>query len=244
MKVLITGAKGFLGKNFIKKLKEKGQLYSIYEYDVDNTLEDLDYYCQNADAIFHFAAVQRPKTGESYRNNISLTERILSILDQHNNKCPIIFSSSIQAELDNEYGVSKKSEEQLLLSYGKKTGAHIFVFRFPNMFGTMSKPNYTSVVSTFCYNISHNLPVTINNPTSVIKLAYVNDVIDYVLSRFENDNGFGGIEYYPFYVSINLAELLYCITSLKINEKCEIAKLENEFVKKIESVYNWLSEIE
>lgn len=188
MNILITGAKGFIGKNLIAELKNikegKAIGYNVspdmelYEYDIDTDQTLLYDYCRNADFVFHLAGVNRPKEqGEFMAGNFGFTSILLNTLKKYGNKCPVMLASSIQAELKNPYGLSKKAGEELLFNYGKETGAEVCVFRFPNVFGKWCRPNYNSAVATFCHNIAHDLPIQVNDRSVNMTLVYIDDVI-------------------------------------------------------------------
>ena len=173
MKILVTGAKGFVGKNLVETLKNvrdgkdtKRNLAvdEIYEYDIDSSEKDLNEYCKNADFICHLAGVNRPKEeNEFMEGNFGFTSTLLELLKKHNNKAPILITSSIQASLDNPYGKSKKAGEDLMFSYGKENGVKALVYRLPNVFGKWCRPNYNSAVATFCHNIANDLEIAVNN---------------------------------------------------------------------------------
>lgn len=188
MNILITGAKGFVGKNLVAFLaairdgkdKTTGLTndLSLLEYDLDTDPARLDDYCARADFVFHLAGVNRPKEqGEFMEGNFGFTSTLLDLLKKHRNTCPIMLSSSIQAELDNPYGQSKKAGEELLFAYGREVGAKVLVYRFPNLFGKWCRPNYNSAVATFCHNIAHGLPITVNDRNAVLTLCYIDDVV-------------------------------------------------------------------
>ena len=193
MNVLVTGAKGFVGKNLcaalynIKDGKDKTRptlcIENVYEYDVDNSPADLDRFCALADFVFHLAGVNRPKTQEEFmQGNLGFTSLLLDTLKKQNNKCPVMLSSSIQASLigryaDGEYGKSKKAGEELFFEYGAKEGVQVCVYRFPNLFGKWCKPNYNSAVATFCHNTANDLPITINDRAIELELLYIDDLL-------------------------------------------------------------------
>lgn len=188
MKILVTGAKGFIGRNLVATLqniregKDKSfgvpETLTVYEYDVDSDASSLDNYCRECDFVFHLAGVNRPKEqSEFMEGNFGFTSALLKTLKKHGNHCPIMISSSIQAELDNAYGASKKAGEDLIFSYGKETGAEVYVYRYPNVFGKWCRPNYNSAIATFCHNIANNLPIKVNDPSVVMKLVYIDDVV-------------------------------------------------------------------
>jgi len=183
MKVLITGANGFIAKNLIEHLKRDENI-KIYLYSRKDSFNILEAYLKEVDFIFHLAGVNRPKDNkEFYEGNSKLTQTIVNILLKENKNTPILLSSSIQSELDNDYGKSKLEAEQSLLEYSKKTDADIYIYKLPNVFGKWSKPNYNSVISTWCYNISHDLEIQVNNKSAELNLVYVDDVIKSFVSK-------------------------------------------------------------
>ncbi len=201
MKILITGAKGFVGRNFVENLKniQSGKdrvhpvsIEEIYEYDVDSTKEQLDMYCQNADFVFNFAGVNRPQNNEEFMaGNFGFASDLLNTLKKYNNTCPVMLSSSIQATLigrygQSDYGKSKLAGEELFFSYGKETGAKVLVYRFANLFGKWSRPNYNSVIATFCNNIANDLPIQVNDPSTELTLVYIDDLMEELLLALQN----------------------------------------------------------
>ena len=199
MNILITGAKGFVGRNLVETLKtirdgknrtRKLSIYGIYEYDLDTDPALLSEYCAEADFVFHLAGVNRPKNQEEFmQGNFGFTSTLLNTLKECGNTCPVMLSSSIQATLigryDSEYGRSKRAGEELFFSYAKETGAKVLVYRFPNLFGKWCRPNYNSAVATFCHNIAHDLPITVNDPTVQLELLYIDDLVDEMLDALE-----------------------------------------------------------
>lgn len=201
MKILVTGAKGFVGKNLcealknIKDGKERTRpnllIEEIFEYDIDNNLCELEKYCKDADFVFNLAGVNRPKTQEEFmKGNFGFASTLLETLKKYDNKAPIMLSSSIQATLigryaEGEYGKSKKAGEDLFFDYQKETGANVYVYRFPNLFGKWCRPNYNSVVATFCYNIANDLPIMVNDRNTELELLYVDDLVDEMLNLLE-----------------------------------------------------------
>ncbi len=197
MKILITGAAGFVGKNLaaalnnIKDGKDRTHpeltVDSVYLYDVDTDPRLLEEYCQKADFVFNLAGVNRPETQEEYMSgNAGFAQRLLDTLKQHGNRCPVMLSSSIQATLvgryNSEYGRSKKAGEDLFFSYAEQTGAKVLVYRFPNVFGKWCRPNYNSAVATFCHNIANDLPITVQDPGIQLTLLYIDDLVDEMLA--------------------------------------------------------------
>ncbi len=202
MKILVTGANGFVGKNLcanLRNLKEgkdktRPQLLieDIFEYDIDNNLADLEKYCEQADFVFNLAGVNRPQTQEEFmQGNFGFASTLLDALKKHGNKCPVMLSSSIQATLigryaDGEYGKSKKAGEELFFDYEKNGGGKVFVYRFPNLFGKWCRPNYNSAVATFCNNIANDLPITVNDRNIELELLYIDDLVNEMLNLLEN----------------------------------------------------------
>lgn len=188
MNILVTGANGFIGKNLCATLhniqQEKDKSFEIspalhlFAFDVADDPALLDEYCAKADFVFNLAGVNRPKDqAEFMQGNFGFASTLLGTLKKHKNTCPVMLSSSTQAALDNPYGQSKKAGEELFFQYEMDTGAQVLVYRFPNVFGKWCRPNYNSAVATFCYQIAHDLPITINDPSVVMKLVYIDDVV-------------------------------------------------------------------
>ena len=204
MKILVTGAKGFVGKNLcaaLKNLKDGKDktrpalsIEDIFEYDIDSTPSDLETYCEQADFVFNLAGVNRPQTQEEFmQGNFGFASTLLDTLRQYNNKCPVMLSSSIQATLigryaQGEYGKSKKAGEELFFDYEQKGGGQVCVYRFPNLFGKWCRPNYNSAVATFCNNIANDLPITVNDRAIELELLYIDDLVTEMLDLLE-DNG-------------------------------------------------------
>ena len=176
MKVLVTGANGFVGRNLISNLRLNKEI-EIFSYDKESTIEELDKYTKECDFVYHLAGVNRPEKPEEFmEGNFGFTSTLLDKLKENNNKCPIMISSSIQAELDNDYGKSKKAGEDLIIEYGKENNVKTFIYRFPNLFGKWCRPNYNSVIATWCYNVSHNLEIMVNDRDKELNLVYIDDV--------------------------------------------------------------------
>src|SRR5690606_9051117 len=163
-KILVTGANGFVGKNLVAELRNQGH-EELYLFNRENSPEDLEKFTKDCDFVFHLAGVNRPlNESEFMEGNHCLTSQLLQFLKKHDNKAPVLITSSIQAEKDNPYGKSKKAGEDELYTYAKQTAAKVFVYRLPNLFGKWSKPNYNTVVATYCYNVARNLEIQVNNP--------------------------------------------------------------------------------
>lgn len=178
MKILITGANGFVGKNLVAELKNKGYT-DLLSFDIATDKALLGEFAKECEFVFHLAGVNRPKKDEEFmQGNFGFTSELLALLKKHGNKAPILITSSIQAEKDNEYGKSKKAGEDLVFDYGRDNGVQTMVYRLPNLFGKWSQPNYNSVVSTFCYNIARDIDIQINDPDTTLTLCYIDDVLD------------------------------------------------------------------
>ncbi len=200
MKILVTGAYGFVGKNLCQSLKniKEGKdrtrsivIDEIYEYDIDTPKEYLDLYASSADFVFNLAGVNRPKDEKEFmEGNFGFASRLLECLKASKNKCPVMISSSVQATLigrygESDYGKSKLAGEELIFNYGKETGAKVLVYRFPNLFGKWSRPNYNSAVATFCNNIANDLPIQVNDPSVMLELLYIDDLVEEMLNALE-----------------------------------------------------------
>lgn len=200
MKILITGAKGFVGKNLsaalqnIKDNKDRTRpdikIDELYLYDIDSSKELLETACEKADFVFNLAGANRPKDPADFKNvNFGFASELLETLIKYNNKCPVMLSSSVQATLegryDNDYGRSKKAGEELFFNYGKETGAKVLVYRFPNIFGKWCRPNYNSAVATFCHNTANDLPITVNDRATLLELVYIDDLVCEMLDALE-----------------------------------------------------------
>ena len=201
MNILVTGAKGFVGKNLVENLKnirdgkDKTKNFivnEIYEYDIDSTMEELDIFCSKADFVFNLAGVNRPKDNSEFMaGNFGFASTLLETLKKHNNKAPVMISSSIQATLigrygESDYGKSKLAGEELFFDYGKQEGVKVLVYRFPNLFGKWCRPNYNSVVATFCNNIANDLPIQVNDPSTELELLYIDDLVDEMMLALDN----------------------------------------------------------
>lgn len=182
MKILVTGAKGFIGKNLVVALKQLTD-NEVFEHDIDSTVGVLKSYLAAADFVFHLAGVNRPEKVEEFQSgNTGFTERICAQLLASGRKTPLVFLSSTQAELKNPYGDSKKAAEDIVFAYGRESGAPVFVYRMPNVFGKWCRPNYNSAVATFCHNIARDLPIQVRDPNVEINLVYIDDVVSSLVS--------------------------------------------------------------
>ena len=269
MKILVTGAKGFVGKNLcaqLNNIKEgkcvipglTGTLETVYEYDIDSKVEDLDKYCSDCDFVFNLAGVNRPQNQEDFmKGNFGFASVLLDTLKKYGNTCPVMISSSIQATLagrfgTSEYGKSKKAGEELMFEYEKETGAPVLVYRFPNLFGKWCRPNYNSAVATFCNNIANDLPIQVNDRSVEMELLYIDDLVEEMIDALKGKAHrceFDGVEtvpteggrycYCPITHKITLGEIVDLIYSFADQPKTlmipEIP--ENSFAKKLYSTY-------
>ena len=239
MKILVTGAKGFVGKNLIAELKNRNY-NPVFEYDIDSQPEMLKDYCKEADFVFHLAGVNRPKEQTEFmEGNYGFTSKLLDLLRKHNNTCPIMISSSIQAKLDNPYGKSKKAGEDLMFEYAKETGAKVLIYRFPNVFGKWCRPNYNSVVATFCHNIANNLPITVNDRNTVVNLVYIDDVVNELINALDGkETRQGDFCVVETVYEIKLGEIVDLLYSFKESRNnLSIPNMKESFVKKLYTTY-------
>jgi UDP-2-acetamido-2,6-beta-L-arabino-hexul-4-ose reductase len=228
MKILVTGAKGFVGKNLCAQLNNiksgKAKWYKVpaddilvYEYDIDSDPAELEVYCKNADFVFNLAGVNRPQNPKEFmEGNFGFASTLLDTLKKYGNHCPVMISSSIQAELDNPYGESKRAGEQLMFDYSSETGAKVLVYRFPNLFGKWCRPNYNSAVATFCNNIANNLPIQVNDPNVTLRLCYIDDVVDELITALTGDeHREGKYCYVPVVHEVKLGEIVDLLNKFK-----------------------------
>lgn len=213
MKILVTGAKGFVGKNLCAQLKNiregKARCYGdltisdVYEYDIDSTQEQLDTWCRDCDFVFNLAGVNRPQDPKEFmEGNFGFATILLNTLKKYKNTCPVMISSSIQATLagrfgNSEYGRSKKAGEELMFQYSKETGAKVLVYRFPNLYGKWCRPNYNSAVATFCNNIANDFPITVNDSSVQLELLYIDDLVEEMICALKGEEhhcDFDGVE--------------------------------------------------
>ncbi|MBO5726595.1 MAG: NAD-dependent epimerase/dehydratase family protein, partial [Clostridia bacterium] len=267
MKILVTGAAGFVGKNLCAALKNIAdgkdrtrpelKIDEIYEYDIDSTAEQLDEYCKNADFVFNMAGVNRPQNSEEFmQGNFGFASTLLNTLKKYDNKCPVVLSSSIQATLigryDSDYGRSKKAGEELFFEYGAQTGAKVLVYRFPNLFGKWCRPNYNSAVATFCHNTANDLEITVTDRNIGLELLYIDDLIDEMLDALEGKEHhceFDGIDTVltpdgkycaaPVTHKVTLGEIVDLLDSFKAQPGTLVMPEipKNSFAKKLYSTY-------
>ncbi|HZK21663.1 MAG TPA: NAD-dependent epimerase/dehydratase family protein [Oscillospiraceae bacterium] len=260
MKIFVTGSNGFVGKNLVHTLKniadKKDRSFDIdtditvLEYDIGLNEEYFDEYCKQTDFVVNLAGVNRPKEqSEFITGNSSFVEDLTNTLKKHGNKCPVLLSSSIQAELDNPYGISKRQGEQILFSYGEETGAAVYVYRFMNIFGKWCRPNYNSVIATFCNNIASGLPITVNDKDAKLKLVYIDDVVKEIINaikgkaHFNKESGFCEV---PVFYETTVGEVSDLIYSFKKSrEDKSVPDCDKPFIHKLYSTYiSYLSESE
>lgn len=249
MKILVTGAHGFVGKNLCAQLNNikagKATNYpvsisEVMEYDLDTDLLLLDGFCQRADFVFNLAGVNRPKDTEEFmKGNFGFANTLLDTLKKYNNNCPVMISSSTQAALNNPYGESKRAGEQLMFDYSKATGAKVLVYRFPNVFGKWCRPNYNSAVATFCNNIANNLPIQVNDPSVAMNLVYIDDVVEELIAALSGlehyDDGFCVV---PIVHTVALGDIVNLLYSFKeMPQSLEVPNLADAFSKKLYSTY-------
>ena len=267
MKILVTGAKGFVGRNLVENLKNLRdgknrtrpdlKIDEIFEYDIGNTAEQLRDFCAQTDFIFHLAGVNRPKDpGEFMTGNFGTLDNLLDELKRAKNTCPVMLSSSIQATLigryDSDYGRSKKAGEELLFQYGKETGTQVLVYRFPNLFGKWCRPNYNSAVATFCNNIANDLPITVNSRETELELLYIDDLVEEMLDalegkahrcRFEGTQAVadasGAFCYAPVTHRVTLGEIVDLLESFRAQPQTLVMPeiRKGSFAKKLYSTY-------
>ena len=256
MKILVTGAKGFVGRNLCAQLKNvrdnkarwyEAQVDEIFEYDIDSTAEELDEWCSKADFVFNLAGVNRPKDPKEFlEGNFGFASTLLDTLKKYKNTCPVMLSSSIQASLsgrfgDSEYGRSKKAGEELFFDYSKETGAKVLVYRFPNLFGKWCRPSYNSAVATFCNNIANDLPIQVNDPNVDMELLYIDDLVDEMMLALvgKEHRSESGYCYCPITHNIKLGEIVDLLKKFAEQPRTLLTPEipDNSFPKKLYSTY-------
>lgn len=267
MKILVTGAAGFVGRNLVENLKNirEGKdktrpsifIDEIFEYDIDTEPALLDVYCAKCDFVFNLAGVNRPQNADEFmQGNFGFASTLFDSLKAHNNTCPVMISSSIQAtcigRYDGDYGRSKKAGEELAFAYGEETGAKVLVYRFPNLFGKWCRPNYNSAVATFCNNIANDLPITVNDRNAQLELLYIDDLVTEMLDALENKEhrcDFDGIDTVlcddgkycaaPTTHKVTLGEIVDLLDTFKAQANTLVMPEipDNSFAKKLYSTY-------
>lgn len=238
-KILVTGANGFIGRNLIEELKNRGYK-NIFKCTRQTSVEDLENYTKTCEFVFHLAGISRPQDEEEYmRINRDFTSEILDGLKKYNNKCPILVTSSIQAALDNPYGVSKKLCEDLIFQYGKDTHAEVIIYRLTNTFGKWCKPNYNSVIATFCYNVARDIDIYISDREHILELVYIDDAVEELIQAMEGKGNRNG-EFYTAPVS-HYAPLGWIADTIMSFKECrknlQVPDLDNILVKQLYSTY-------
>ncbi|QQP69549.1 NAD-dependent epimerase/dehydratase family protein [Carnobacterium sp. CS13] len=239
MKILVTGSKGFIGKNLVAELNNL-EYKDILHFNRDDDWSLLEKYTKECDFVFHLAGINRPEKEEEFmEGNANLTSQLLNFLKKSNNKAPVLITSSIQAEQDNPYGESKRAAEELMFDYEQQTGTKIYVYRLPNVFGKWSKPNYNTVVATYCYNVARDIDIQVHNPDTQLILCYIDDVIKELTSILNNPII---VEEKIFKIAreyqITLGILAKIIKSFKESRNdLMVPNMENELTKKLYSTY-------
>ena len=238
-RILVTGANGFVGKNLVAELRNQGH-EELYLFNRENSSEDLEKFTKDCDFVFHLAGVNRPLNEREFmEGNQGLTSELIQLLVKNENKAPVLITSSIQAEKDNAYGKSKKAGEDELFAYSQETGANVFVYRLPNLFGKWSKPNYNTVVATYCYNIARDLDIQVNNPAAVLELAYIDDVLEEFLRALKGNPTISeNLCIIPVMHRVELGDLAERIKSFKESRSSlAVPIMSDELMKKLYSTY-------
>lgn len=239
MKILVTGANGFVGKNLVSELRNRGY-EELYLYDIDSDPSLLDSYTARCDFVFHLAGVNRPKDQKEFmEGNYGFTSELLTSLKKNHNTAPVLITSSVQAALENPYGQSKKAGEELMFSYAQETGSQVYVFRLPNVFGKWCRPNYNSAVATFCHNIAHDLPITVNDPEVVMSLVYIDSVVSSFIGALKGDvllsEGFCSV---PTVHTVKLGTIVELLYTYKESRKdLTVPNMANSFEKELYSTF-------
>ena len=255
MKILITGAAGFVGKNLVAALAEIASghdkrpdhalaEFTVYEYDLNNTLAELDAYCADCDFVFHLAGVNRPKEEKEFQTgNVGFSCEVLDALRRHGNTCPVMLSSSVQASLEGRYagsayGKSKRDGEELFFAYGRETGAETMVYRFPNLFGKWCRPNYNSAIATFCHNTANGLPIQVNDPSVQMDVCYIDDVVEELIQALRGNpnrtrDGYCAVAVHHETTLGHIAETILSFPQLGL----EVPDLSDPLTKKLYATY-------
>lgn len=241
MKVLVTGAEGFIGKNLIAELKRREDV-EVLPFDVETPAELLEKYCEECDFVYNLAGVNRPENVEEFmEGNFGFATTLVAALKKAANTCPVMNSSSIQAALENPYGKSKKAGEDMLFAYGKEVGAEVYIYRFPNVFGKWCRPNYNSAVATFCHNIANDLPIQVNDRSTLMHLVYIDDVVEELLQALDHHPHVNadGYCYVPTVHDATLGEIVNLLYSFKESRRNLMVPdmTEDSFEKKLYSTY-------
>ncbi len=250
MNILVTGAKGFVGKNLcaeLKNIRDKNhksfrelQIEEIFEFDVETDPSLLKDYCKKADFVFNLAGVNRSmEQSEFMGGNFGFAEILLDTLKRNENSCPVMISSSTQAALDNPYGQSKKAGEELMFQYAQESEARVLVYRFPNLFGKWCRPNYNSAVATFCYNVAHDLPITVSNRDNQLTLVYIDDLLTEMIAALKGEeHRDGNYCYVPIVYEVTLGRIVDLLYSFRAGRKTlEVPDMGDAFTKKLYSTY-------
>lgn len=241
MKVLVTGAAGFIASNLISELERREDV-TVLPFEHGDELALLDRYCGECDFVYNLAGVNRPKDEEEFMaGNYSFALTVAELLEKHGNTCPFVFSSSVQATMENSYGRSKKAGEEALFAYGKRVGAKVLIYRFPNVFGKWCRPNYNSAVATFCHNIARDLPIQVNNRNTQMQLVYIDDLVQELIAALE-EHPHVGLDGYCFVETIHkatLGEIVNLLYSFKESRRNLLIPdlTEGTFEKKLYSTY-------
>ena len=241
MKILVTGSEGFIGKNLIAQL-ENLQAGEILKVDKDTDPLLLQKYCRECQFVYHLAGVNRPQDpAEFHQGNFGFTSQLLELLKSYGNRCPVMLASSIQAKLDNPYGISKRKGEELLQAYGKENQVPVYIYRFPNVFGKWCRPNYNSAVATFCYNIAHDLPIQVNGRDTRLQLVYIDDVVESLIRLLDGkeEHNAEGYCMVPVVHSVTLGEIVDLLESFRESRHTRMIPdmAEGSFSKKLYSTY-------
>jgi UDP-2-acetamido-2,6-beta-L-arabino-hexul-4-ose reductase len=239
MNILVTGSQGFIGKNLIAWLERKADVH-VFQFDLSNTLQDLIDGLTVADLVFHLAGVNRPHSEDDFRTgNVDFTFQVCEHLLQDDRAVPLVLSSSVQAVLDNPYGMSKLQSESVVKDYAQRSRAYVAIYRLRNVFGKWCRPNYNSVVATFCYNIAHDLPINISDPNRELELIYIDDVVKYFGREvdFEKLGGINFQEVTPVY-KVTLGRLAESIRDFcRMRETLQVPEFSDDFTRKLYGTY-------